>query len=255
MRGAEGFELPELPGTAPLVRRPRRPRPGDHRRRRSARTSPRRGPSATAAPGRLDVVVELPPGHESLNVVIPWSDERVQLHVEAPGPAGDRRARRSATAAGRSAPRRRVGRARRRPRALAGGDHVELGRRRRSRRRPRRRPADRRQVDRRAPASPRTASSSTAASPSSAASSTWDYDWDDPMQPWHVVDPGGQLDIVLTPRFDKHSQGRGPQAGERDPPGVRHVVGPRCAPTTASTLDVRRPPGLRRGGPPELVAA
>ena len=33
----------------------------------------------------------------------------------------------------------------------------------------------------------------------------WDYRWDDPMQPWHVEDPGGQLDAVLTPRFDKHS--------------------------------------------------
>ena len=33
----------------------------------------------------------------------------------------------------------------------------------------------------------------------------WDYSWDEPMQPWHVVDPGGQLDMVLTPRFDKHS--------------------------------------------------
>ena len=34
----------------------------------------------------------------------------------------------------------------------------------------------------------------------------WDYDWDEPMQPWHVVDPGGQLDVSLTPRFDKHSK-------------------------------------------------
>ena len=33
----------------------------------------------------------------------------------------------------------------------------------------------------------------------------WDYDWDEPMRPWRVVDPGGQLDAVLTPRFDKHS--------------------------------------------------
>jgi hypothetical protein len=33
----------------------------------------------------------------------------------------------------------------------------------------------------------------------------WDYDWDRPMEPWHVEDPAGQLDIVLTPRFDKHS--------------------------------------------------
>jgi hypothetical protein len=35
----------------------------------------------------------------------------------------------------------------------------------------------------------------------------WDYDWDAPMRPWRVVDPGGQLDIVLAPRFDKFSDG------------------------------------------------
>jgi hypothetical protein len=35
---------------------------------------------------------------------------------------------------------------------------------------------------------------------------TWDYRWDDPMQPWRVDDPGGQLHAVLTPRFDKHSK-------------------------------------------------
>ena len=35
---------------------------------------------------------------------------------------------------------------------------------------------------------------------------TWDYRWDDPMQPWRVDDPGGQLDAVLTPRFDKHTK-------------------------------------------------
>ncbi len=33
----------------------------------------------------------------------------------------------------------------------------------------------------------------------------WDYAWDDPLRPWRVEDPGGQLDIVLTPRFDKHT--------------------------------------------------
>ena len=33
----------------------------------------------------------------------------------------------------------------------------------------------------------------------------WDYDWDEPMRPWRVVDPNGQLDVVLTPRFDKHT--------------------------------------------------
>jgi len=34
----------------------------------------------------------------------------------------------------------------------------------------------------------------------------WQYEWDDPMRPWRVVDPGGQLDVELTPRFDKHSK-------------------------------------------------
>lgn len=34
----------------------------------------------------------------------------------------------------------------------------------------------------------------------------WDYDWDDPMRPWHVMDPDGQIDITLTPVFDKHSK-------------------------------------------------
>jgi hypothetical protein len=35
---------------------------------------------------------------------------------------------------------------------------------------------------------------------------TWAYDWDAPMQPWRVVDPEGQLDVTLTPRFDKHTK-------------------------------------------------
>lgn len=34
----------------------------------------------------------------------------------------------------------------------------------------------------------------------------WTYDWDDPMAPWTVVDPGGQLEVTLTPRYDRHSR-------------------------------------------------
>src|SRR3546814_19832160 len=34
----------------------------------------------------------------------------------------------------------------------------------------------------------------------------WRYDWDAPMEPWHIVDPGGQLDVVLHPTYDKHTQ-------------------------------------------------
>lgn len=35
---------------------------------------------------------------------------------------------------------------------------------------------------------------------------TWTYEWDEPMKPWRVVDPGGQIDIVMTPTFDKHTK-------------------------------------------------
>lgn len=34
---------------------------------------------------------------------------------------------------------------------------------------------------------------------------TWRYDWDAPMRPWRVTDPGGRLELELTPRHDKHS--------------------------------------------------
>jgi hypothetical protein len=41
----------------------------------------------------------------------------------------------------------------------------------------------------------------------------WEYDWDEPMARWRVVDPGDQLDVTLTPRFDKHSQLAGRKRG------------------------------------------
>lgn len=34
----------------------------------------------------------------------------------------------------------------------------------------------------------------------------WTYDWSHPMEPWHVRDPGGQIDLELAPRHDKHSR-------------------------------------------------
>ena len=34
----------------------------------------------------------------------------------------------------------------------------------------------------------------------------WLYDWDEPMKPWRVIDPGGQLDVTLAPRYDKHTR-------------------------------------------------
>ncbi len=34
----------------------------------------------------------------------------------------------------------------------------------------------------------------------------WTYDWDQPMKPWRVIDPGGQVDLQLSPRYDKYSK-------------------------------------------------
>ena len=33
----------------------------------------------------------------------------------------------------------------------------------------------------------------------------WTYNWDSPMEPWRVCDSEGQIDAVLTPRYDKYS--------------------------------------------------
>ena len=33
----------------------------------------------------------------------------------------------------------------------------------------------------------------------------WDYDWDQPLRPWRVHDATGSLDVTLTPRYDRHS--------------------------------------------------
>ncbi|MDZ7676008.1 MAG: DUF2804 domain-containing protein [Acidimicrobiales bacterium] len=33
----------------------------------------------------------------------------------------------------------------------------------------------------------------------------WSYDWDAPMEPWHILDPGGQLEVTLAPVHDKHT--------------------------------------------------
>lgn len=35
---------------------------------------------------------------------------------------------------------------------------------------------------------------------------TWTYDWNDPMAPWRVHHPDGSFDLTLTPTFDRHSK-------------------------------------------------
>lgn len=34
----------------------------------------------------------------------------------------------------------------------------------------------------------------------------WDYSWDEPLRPWRVRDPAGRLDLVLETRFDRHAR-------------------------------------------------
>lgn len=204
LTAADAITLPERPGTAPLL--------VDHDGLDLAITD---DPTAThlvaswteadGRPSHLDVVVAMPTGHESLNVVIPWSDQLFNFtskHQARPAtgaltigderwPIGDDGDAWGVLDVGRG----------RWPHEIrwnwgggAGraGDHVvglqfgakwtegsgftengvivdgrlsKIGRELR-----------------------------------------WDYDWDAPMRPWRVVDLEGQLDVTLHPRYDKHSQ-------------------------------------------------
>ena len=200
------LELPELPGTAPLV---------VHHDALDLRiVDDRSGTNLTAAwsekdgrAGRLDVTVALPVDHESLNVVIPWSDEMFNFtskHQARPAAGqlsvGDRRWEIGGPNGAESWGVLDVGRGRW-PAEItwnwgggAGrcGDHVvglQMG-------------------------AKWTAGTGFTENglivdgrlAKLGSELIWDYDWDEPMRPWQVVDPRGQLDAVLSPRFDKHSK-------------------------------------------------
>jgi hypothetical protein len=216
-----GIALPERPGTAPL-----------HVERDSLTlditdddAGTRLRADWTEADGRaghLDVLVALPAGHESLNVVIPWSETVFNFtskHQARPAHGelvvGDRRWAIGTDDAGNATPATDawgvldVGRGRWPSEIVwnwgggAGraGDHVvglQFG-------------------------AKWTAGTGFTENglivdgrlSKLGAELTWTYDWDEPMAPWRVVDPGGQLDVVLTPRFDKHtSVGSGDFASE-----------------------------------------
>lgn len=202
---SDDVTLPEQPGTAPLlvdcdgldleI--------GDDARQTFLRASWRE-PDGRA--GRLAVTVARPEGHESLNVVIPWSDEQFNFTSKQQArPAigvlvvGDRRWAIGGDA-GDAWGVLDVGRGRW-PHEIAwnwgggagrSGDHVvglQFG----------------------AKWTAGTGFTENGILVDGRLSKLgreldWEYDWDAPMQPWRVVDPGGQLDVVLTPRFDKHSQ-------------------------------------------------
>lgn len=210
---SSGIALPEQAGTAPLR--------VEHDGLSLEIVDDSVGTHLTAAwtepdgrAGSLDVVVELPPGHESLNVVIPWDDRLYNFtskHQARPAHGelvvGDRRWPVGAPDGSESWGVLDVGRGRW-PHEIrwnwgggAGraGDHVvglQFG-------------------------AKWTEGSGFTENGfivdgrlfKLGAELTWDYDWDQPMQPWRITDPGGQLDVTLQPRYDKHSKSGGDSLG------------------------------------------
>jgi hypothetical protein len=206
--GARGIRLPDRPGTSPLR--------VQHKNFTLEIADASDGathlhaqwlePDGTAA--RLAAVVELPPGHESLNVVIPWSSRRFQYtskHQARPARGtlivGDEKR----SFGGADAPAwgvLDVGRGRwpYRTRWNWGGG-----------------------AGRSAPGGPvvglqlggrwteGTGFTENGVIVDGVLTKLgeelhWDYDWDNPTKPWRVEEPNGRLRIELTPRFDKHSK-------------------------------------------------
>jgi hypothetical protein len=202
--GSDDFDLPDEPGSVPLrVHRDGLDLAyvdGPDGTRLTARWQ-----EADGRAGSLDVLVGLPPGHESLNVVIPWSDEvfnYTSKHQARPATGelvvGDRRW----------------------PIGGDGGDAwgvLDVGRGRW--------PAEitwnwgggagrvgEHVVGLQFGAKWTEGSGFTENGflldgrlTKIGRELDWHYDWDRPMDPWRVVDPGGQLDVTLTPRYDKHT--------------------------------------------------
>jgi hypothetical protein len=240
---ARGIELPDVPGAAPLtfdgsgldVRIEDDP---DGSTRIWADWRERDG-----APGRLTAVVEQPPGHESVNVVIPWSETRFQYtskHQARPArgqlivgdevrhfgggmpagadPGGAAPADRGApSAADRGAP----------SAVDLGGSAdeppawgvLDVGRGRW----PYRtrwnwgggagRSTDGRVIG--VQVGGRWTQGTGATENGVIVDGEvvklgdeliWSYDWDDPMAPWSVRSPDGSLDLTLQPRHDRHAR-------------------------------------------------
>lgn len=201
----EGIALPERPGTAPLDI--------DRDGLTLHITDDGRGTHLVAAwtepdgrDGRLDVFVEQPPLHESLNVVIPWSDELFSFtskHQARPavgtltvGPEQRAIGESGDTAWGVLD----VGRGRW-PAQMNWNWGGGAGR------------CDGHVVGLQIGAKWTAGTGFTENGliidgrlSKLGRELEWDYDWDDPMRPWRVIDRSGQLEATLTPRFDKHTK-------------------------------------------------
>lgn len=213
LTSADALELPERPGTVPLL--------VDRDSLDLRMIDDEFGTQLAATwiesngnTGRLDVVVELPVGHESLNVVIPWSDTEFNFtskHQARPAAGRLTVGDRSWTIGGTGGPESwgvlDVGRGRW-PHEIAwnwGGGAGRVGNY---------------VVGLQIGAKWTQGSGFTENGvivdgrlSKLGSELRWDYSWDRPMDPWHIDDRGGQLDIVLTPRFDKHSHADAGQFG------------------------------------------
>lgn len=202
-----GMHLPDRPGSAPLRHRSRR-LDLDLVDDDEGTTLQARWDEGDGRPGALDVRVELPPGHESLNVVIPWSDTLFQYtskHQARPA-HGTLRVGDDVHRLGEEG-------------SPAWGV-LDVGRGR-------------------WPYATRWNWGGGAGTATDGATTVglqfggkwtegtghtengvvvdghltkigeeleWDYDWDAPLRPWRVRHPDGSLEVTLTPRHDRHTK-------------------------------------------------
>lgn len=212
---ARGVALPDRPGSTPLI----------YRGKRSVVeiVDDAAGTKITASwtesdgrRARLDVRVDLPPGHESLNVVIPWSDRRFQytskhqarpahgtlavgddvrpIGIDPGAPSDPAREAWGVLDVGRGRWPYRTqwnwgGGAGRTPDGAVVG--LQLG----------------------AKWTEGTGFTENGVIVDGRLTKigeelTWTYDWDRPMRPWRVEQPDGSLDLTLTPTYDRHTKVR-----------------------------------------------
>ena len=203
---AKGISLPDTPGSRPLRYRSSKVQADyvDDEQGTHLRVS---WTERDGRPGRLEALVALPAGHESLNVVIPWSRRRFQYTSKQQArPAlgtitvGDQ-VRRFGGANGEAFGVLDVGRGRwpYRTRWNWGGGAgvasdgslvgIQVGGK---------------------------WTEGTGATENGiifdgrltkiGVELDWSYNWDAPLEPWRLRAPDGSLDLVLQPRFDKHSR-------------------------------------------------
>jgi len=200
---AIGMALPDRPGSEALVV----DRPGMQMRLTDSPAGTHlyaRWTEDDGTAGELDVMVELPEHHESLSVVIPWDDSRFQFTTKDQArPASGRLVRRGTEVlVGVDGPAwgvLDVGRGRW-PYSMTWNWGGGAGR-----------TADGEVVGIQVGArwTEGTEFTENAITVDGRLHKIgreldWEYSWDHPMLPWSVRDPGGAVDLVLTPRLDRH---------------------------------------------------